>query len=129
MGIPLDTNRRVAVIPAWGAGIRRRVGRVRPQGRNPTLGDVWLRYAKPTSMPPGGRTDLSRLRQGTGDGGTFFMFRGGETRHDRLIGRGERKKHHADDSREQEQRTANDGRHDHCSAIPGPVIRGLSILA
>ena len=89
MGIPLDTNRRVAVIPAWGAGIRRRVGRVRPKGRNPTLGDVGLRYANPTYMPAGGRTDLSRLR----DGGTahgvanLFTFRGGEIRHDRLTKR------------------------------------------
>ena len=85
MGIPLHTNRRVAVIPAWSAGIRRRVGRVRPQGRNPTLADVGLRYANPTYMPPGGRTDLSRLREGTGDGATVFMFRGGGIRHDRLM--------------------------------------------
>ena len=63
--------------------LSRSVGRVGPQGRNPTLGNVGLRHA--TYMPPGGRTDLSRLRERTGHGATVFMFRGGETRHDRFI--------------------------------------------
>jgi len=35
-------------------------------------------------MPAGGRTDLSRLREETGDSATVFKLRGGETRRGRL---------------------------------------------